>query len=142
MAKRNDTPAKEEKGQSLVEFAFGITFMIILLAGIVDFSRAFFTYMALRDAVQEGALYGSLHPTSTAGIEARVQGIGDGPIDFSQVTVNSAIIGDFPCAGFEIRVQATYQFPISMPFIGAIVGSQSFPLSASATDFIVSPPCE
>ena len=124
----------------MIEFAVGVTFVIVLLAGIVDFSRAFFTYMTLRDAVQEGALYGTLHPTNTNGIRARVQGIAEGPIDMAQITVTPTIIGD-PCAGSQISVEATYQFPISMPFIGAIVGSQTFPLSATAADYIISPPC-
>lgn len=129
-----------EKGQSLIEFAVGVTFVIILLAGIVDFSRAFFTYMTLRDAAQEGALYGTMHPTNDAGIRSRVQDIADGPIDMSQVIVNTYPDAN-ACSGGQIRVTVTYQFPVSMPFIGAIVGSQSFPLSATAIDYIISPPC-
>jgi len=43
----------QEKGQSLVEFAFGLVILMILISGIVDLGRAFFTYMALNDAAQE-----------------------------------------------------------------------------------------
>ena len=45
-----------EKGQSMMEFAFGMVFLLIMLAGIVDGGRALFTYMALRDGVKEAAL--------------------------------------------------------------------------------------
>jgi Flp pilus assembly protein TadG len=62
-----------QKGQSLVELALSMTVMLILLGGIVDLGRAFFTFMALRDAVQEGAMYGSLHPTSTVEIKNQVR---------------------------------------------------------------------
>ena len=129
-----------EKGQSLTEMAMSMVFMLLLLVGIVDFGRAFFTYMALRDAVQEGAIYASLHPTNTAGIESRVKGIADGPMDMSQVTVTPQVL-DFPCAGGRIKVSATYQFQIAMPFLGAIIGSQDFPLTASIIDNILLPPC-
>jgi Flp pilus assembly protein TadG len=47
-----------ENGQSMVEFAFGMVILMIILVGIVDLGRAFFTFMALRDAAQEGAVYG------------------------------------------------------------------------------------
>jgi Flp pilus assembly protein TadG len=132
-----------EKGQSLTEFAISFTFIILLLVGVVDFGRAFFTFMALRDAVQEGALYGSLHPTNSAGIASRVKGVSNGPIDMSQVTVTSGVLGGAtPCAGQKIEVTATYQFHITMPFLGTILGTQSFPLTASVIDNILLPPCE
>ncbi len=43
--------------------------LLFLVGGIVDLGRGFFTYMALRDAVQEGALYGSINPTLTTEIQ-------------------------------------------------------------------------
>jgi hypothetical protein len=48
-----------EKGQSLTELSITMTLVLILLAGVADIGRAFFTYISLRDAAQEGALYGS-----------------------------------------------------------------------------------
>lgn len=48
-----------ERGQSLTELSIAMTVMLIALAGIADLGRAFFTYISLRDAAQEGALYGS-----------------------------------------------------------------------------------
>ena len=37
-----------------------LVILLTLLAGLVDFGRAFFTYVALRDAAQEGAAYASV----------------------------------------------------------------------------------
>lgn len=51
---------EKESGQSLVEMAMSIVFLTILVAGVVDLGRAFFTYIALRDAAQEGAAYASV----------------------------------------------------------------------------------
>ena len=61
-----------ERGQSLAEMALMMSFLLILLVGVVDLGRGFFVYLALRDAAQEGALYGSTDPTNNADIEARV----------------------------------------------------------------------
>ena len=53
-----------EDGQSMVELALTLTFLLILLAGTMDLGRAFFTWIEMRDAAQEGAVYGSLCPVS------------------------------------------------------------------------------
>ena len=63
---------KNEKGQSLVELAISLTMILILLSGVVEFGIAFFQFIQLRDAVQEGALYGSIHPYDNAQIEVRL----------------------------------------------------------------------
>ncbi len=65
---------KNERGQSLVELGISIVVLMWLLAGAVEFGIAFFQYIQIRDAAQEGALYGSLNPTDTANIEKRVWG--------------------------------------------------------------------
>ena len=69
----NQSSHNKEHGQSLVEFAVMLTLLLIMVAGIVDAARALFTYLSMRDAAQEGALYASTRPTDTAGIEARVR---------------------------------------------------------------------
>lgn len=138
-----------EKGQSLTEFAVSLLILLLLLALAVDAGRAFFTYMALRDAVQEGALWGSYNPAQTELIKDRVrrasnlvQAIEDDPN--ADLSIDVGYIGT-ACNGDEngIRVQATYNnFPITMPFLGTIIGKQEVPISASVTDTILVPPCE
>ena len=58
-----------ENGQSFVEMAIALVILLLLVGGIVDLGRAFFSTMTLRDAVQEGALYGSIDPTNTTTIK-------------------------------------------------------------------------
>ncbi len=77
---------KSERGQSLVEMAISITVLVFLLSGAVEFGMMFFQYIQLRDAAQEGALYGSLNPADAAEIKARVRGASTSPIDFSQTS--------------------------------------------------------
>ena len=136
-----------EKGQSLTEFGLSVVILLILLAGTVDAGRAFFTYMALRDAVQEGALWGSYNPAQEELIKDRVrrasnllQAIEDDPN--ADLTID-VTIDDTACTGNGIQVQATYEnFPITMPFLGTVLGSQEVPISASVTDTILVPPCD
>jgi hypothetical protein len=53
-----------------------------------------------------------------------------------------------PCEGpasgsgvYAIQVTVTYSYPIIMPYIGGIVGSQTIPLTAYVTDTILEPKC-
>lgn len=139
-----------QRGQSLVEFSISMVLILILLAGLVDFGRAVFTYMALRDAAQEGATYGAVNPTLTSAIEDRVfgssttlQGLkSPGESGTSPVTIDISIIGS-ACTGNGIQVDVSYDaFPLTMPFIGSLIGSQTVGISATATDTILSPKCE
>ncbi len=131
-----------ERGQSLVELAISLTFIILLLAGAVDFGNAFFSFVALRDAAQEGALYGSMNPTDVGGIQTRVRTASTIPVDLSDaglVDVEVSIIGS-PCEGGGVRVTVSYEYPISMPFLTAITGP-TIPLTAQVTDTILQPLC-
>ena len=139
---RNNYTAHTEKGQSLVEFGIGLFILIILLAGSVDAGRALVTYMALREAAQEGALYGSTNPTANSLIEDRVQDSSDVLQSIgADADVEIQLIGS-ACTGNGIRVRVTYEdFPITMPFMGTLIGSQTVPISASAANTILRPPC-
>src|SRR5258705_8499515 len=51
-----------ERGQGLVEFSLMLVFLSVLLISLLDVGRAYFTYLALKDAASEGAYYGSAFP--------------------------------------------------------------------------------
>ncbi len=59
-------PAREP-GQSLVEFALGITIFVTLMIGLVDLARAAFLYNGVADASRELARVTSVHPGTTLG---------------------------------------------------------------------------
>jgi hypothetical protein len=130
---------RRENGQGLVEFAIGITFLLVLLAGILDLGRAYFSYIALQDAAQEGASYASIAPTDILGIRERVQATSSGPIDFvlfddSQIEVQ--LLGG-SCTGNGIKVTVKMDFRLVAPFFSG----NSLPLSAEATDTILQDTC-
>src|SRR5512146_2633069 len=94
----------KERGQSLVELAISLTVMLLLLSGAVTFGMAFFSYVAMRDAAQEGALYASFNPcvdasndaicqrteaVNVAGVRTRVRASSTTPVDFSDTSIVS-----------------------------------------------------
>lgn len=138
-----------ENGQSLVEFAISLTFMLILLAGVVFFGIGLFYYIAMRDAAQEGALYGSMNPTDAGGIQTRVaDAAGPGLIrdlyDAGQLTVAVTYVGA-PCEGNGIVVTLSHNYSLTwLPlggFIEPFVGTNYIPIRARVTDTILTPPC-
>jgi Flp pilus assembly protein TadG len=142
---------KSERGQSLTELAVSLTLLLILVAGVVDIGRAFFTYIALRDAAQEGALYGSYEPAACNGIIQRAQVTSNQPFDLSSATVSVEIIKSdgttfscssaTPISGDQVRVTVTYNnFQVTMPFLGTLIGKQQFPISASIKDTVLNVP--
>jgi Flp pilus assembly protein TadG len=134
---------RSERGQSLVELSMSLTIILLLLSGAVDFSIAYFSFSAMQDAAQEGALYGSINPTDETGIINRVRSSSSNPVDLTNeglVNVTVSLPGD-ACEGNVIPVNVIYDYPISMPFIGAIIGSQQITLNASVTDTILQPAC-
>src|SRR5512143_225454 len=163
--------SRHERGQSLVELAISLTVMLLLLSGAVTFGMALFSYVALRDAAQEGALYGSFNPyldtpsspngqydageaINTDVIRARVRAASDSPVRLSDtsiipdgyITVETMPSGAPPCEGTTsgdpnaIRVRVEYDYPIIMPFVGAITGP-NIHLRAEVTDTILEPRC-
>jgi Flp pilus assembly protein TadG len=51
---------RRERGQSLVEAAVLLPILLLLVAAVVDFGRAFDSYIVLTNAAREGARFGSL----------------------------------------------------------------------------------
>ena len=116
----------------------------------MEFGLAFFQFVQLRDAAQEGALFGSMDPLGA--VETRVRGASSSPIDLadtSKVTVTitakdknsgNTIPVSTACEGDGLEVQVSYNHIIFMPFIPQLIGSNTIPLNATVTDTVLSPP--
>jgi Flp pilus assembly protein TadG len=142
---------KHERGQSLVEMAVSLVLLLLLLSGTVEFGMAFFQFIQLRDAAQEGALYGSINPADTTNITARTQGASNSPINLTTITPDISYFDTTgtattdntkKCEGGGIKVTLVYNHKIFMPFMSAALGGrQTIPLTASVTDTILTPVC-
>lgn len=146
---------KHEKGQSMVELAISWVILVMLLAAVVDFGRAFYTYISLRDAAQEGALYASTNPTAKILIVERACNASNfmlskdckvGPtteINDETVVVEVTNEGSACHNGTNgIRVFVSYpQFRFAVPFLGTILGSDTIEIRATIVDTVLRPAC-
>lgn len=157
---------RREKGQSLTELAVSFMVIMFILAGAVDFGRAYFAVIALRDAAQEGVIYASVNPNDVSDIEARVIEHSQNPVDFSQfdpsfievswvidgVTYTEGSPPANPCAGFfnngaildsnSVIVNVKYDFPFTMPLISVLFPSGTLQLSVDDQHTILAPQCQ
>lgn len=163
---RNTAPVPAQRGQSLVEFAVSVTVLLILVAGIFDAARALFTYLSLRDAAQEGALYASIDPTNTPDIVLRtcqasdmLGALGENcsedacnaedrycvDIDVNLTVSGQACMGATGGVAHGIEVVVSYpNYPLTMPLIGQLIGREgtyTVPIQASVIDTIITPSC-
>ncbi|HEY7033614.1 MAG TPA: TadE family protein, partial [Thermomicrobiales bacterium] len=70
-AHRTDRNRPGGRGQSLVELAIATPVLLLFLLGTVDLGRMYADYADLKHAARDGAGYGILKPSDTAGMESR-----------------------------------------------------------------------
>jgi len=121
-------------GQSVLELALAMPVLLLLLLGTVDMGRVFFDYIEMRNAVVEGATYGSRHPSDTAGITNAVvrHGIPGGTAIIAGTTGECFQ----PLGGGSVTVTATRTFtPIFLGGLNAVAPdvNWNFTVRASST---------
>jgi Flp pilus assembly protein TadG len=122
------------RGQALVELTLVLPLLLLMLMGVVDVGRIVFTYLALEDAVQEGALYASYEPAQASAIVARVRSSSN-HAEVVGATVPVPVCATTPAPG-TVSVTATYDLPLLTP-VGSQLFGGSIHLSATfiATNF-------
>ncbi|MHB0967280.1 MAG: TadE/TadG family type IV pilus assembly protein [Bellilinea sp.] len=146
---------RSEKGQSLVELALIIVFVLIILAGVVDLGRMMYEYLTMRDAAQEGAGYAAIYPNycdetvnrvmqnlpdENYAVLVWVNGIGCiSAADSDLLDLDNDGI-DNGCAGNEVIVELDHDFEVTMPLISVFTGS-TVPMHVEIKDNIVRPKC-
>ncbi len=160
---RRPTRRRSERGQGLVEFALMLMFLTVLLMGVLDLGRAYFSYLALKDAAQEGAYFGSAFPQCQTPGDNQSPNYGcsnpnnipyrvghSAPqgslVNFDDPTAYHVAV-DPPCpptcgmqAGQLITVTVSYQYKMLTPFVGAIASGQTLTLTARSSAVIVRVP--
>ena len=111
---------KREKGQSMVEVALTMQLLLLILMGILDLGRAYFTFVALSDAAAEGASYAAIHPTNLTEISARAADSSDGLVTFAPEMVSVEFDGD-AIDSSVVTVTVQYDYPLLTPVIQSMV---------------------
>jgi Flp pilus assembly protein TadG len=115
--------AQRQTGQNIVEFALGITFLVTMVLGMIDFGRVFYAHAGLTNAAREGAREATRQATLSpptcdlTTIRSRVQAEQPGLI-----TDPSIINVDCSQADRRTITIQSYPFPLANPFIDPLVG--------------------
>lgn len=139
---------KEDRGTQILELAIALPIMLMLLGGVAEFSRFFYTYTTLTNAVRAGARHASKwerNASWTIPETARMVVYGDysdtskGPILPGLTTGNVAVDANGPSVNnidsVTVRIVGYNYVPLFD--IGKLTGihslSLNIPMSASAT---------
>jgi Flp pilus assembly protein TadG len=125
---------RAEAGQTLVEAAFSISILLMLVVGIMQIMMALYCYNYVADAAREGARYAMVHGSSCTGciakgtdVQTYVQNLGLPVINTSSLTVTTqwpdtgsiCTPSSIPCnnPGNNVKVTVQYQYLPHIPFI-------------------------
>jgi Flp pilus assembly protein TadG len=120
---------KNERGQTMTEFAIVLPILALLLFSVIQFGIAFNNYITVTDAVRAGARKGAVGrrlPNPQAAVTTAVRNAAtDLKSSDLQITVNSTW-----AQGSDVTVTATY--PYSINLLGVVVKKGR--LSSSTTE--------
>lgn len=131
------TAVRRERGQGMVEFAFSVTIMVLILMGIVDLGRAYYIYVALTNAAGEGAAYASMNPNCLScsdpnNVNYRVRNESlRGIIQTDNIESVTVTTSGTPQMGSPVRVVVTYRYDFITPYLPAL-GFSTITLRAAA----------
>jgi Flp pilus assembly protein TadG len=130
-----------EHGSALIETALSLSLLFALVFGIMEIGWALYTYHFISEAAREGTRYAMVRGSSCAAagslctdvsqtdIQNYVKNLGFPGINSSDMTVTAAwpstgaacTPSTTPCnnPGNLVQVTVAYQFPLSIPFVGA-----------------------
>jgi Flp pilus assembly protein TadG len=129
------------RGAAIVEFALTAPLLLLLLAGVLDFSMALRTAASVADAARAGAQYGSRSPANAAdaaGIRAAavnaapgIAGVSATAAESCQCSGGGAVSCTGSCAGgMQIYIQVTAQATAptvflysELPYSGAVTAT-------------------
>jgi Flp pilus assembly protein TadG len=111
---------RNEKGQSMTEFALVLPILALLLFGVIQFGIVFNNYIQLTDAVRAGARKGAVgrHLDNPEG--AVIQTVRNASTSLKQSDLNVSVTSSWQ-QGEDVAVSASY--PYSINLLGVVVKS-------------------
>jgi len=112
-----------EVGQSLVEFSLILPMFLVLLFGLVDFGRAFYTWLLVTNAAREGARVAAVQSPDSA-VDGRIYDSfcssfpTDCSLDAGKLTISKTNIQG--PRGSAVEINLSYDFEFVTP-IGAML---------------------
>jgi Flp pilus assembly protein TadG len=106
---------KNERGQTMTEFALVLPMLVVLMLGIVQFGVAFNNYVTLTDAVRAGARKAAVSRQSSdpAGACRAAVLAAAGSLDTTELSTNLSCSSSW-APGSEVTVHADYPYNIKL----------------------------
>jgi Flp pilus assembly protein TadG len=119
---------RQRGGESLVEFALIIPFVLLLLFGIFEFGRVLHTYLVVVNGAREGARFGAV------GVDVAeiVQKVNEACPSLNPALLTIQVTGAGGPRGDPVSVQVIYPVDILTPLIEDIFPADPFPVSGEA----------
>ncbi|HAA89854.1 MAG TPA: pilus assembly protein TadE [Peptococcaceae bacterium] len=121
---------RSQRGQALAEFALILPLLLLLVFGIIEFGRIFYSYLMVTQAAREGARLGAVGGSDQE-IVALVRDVAVG-LDENRIKVDIDPVEDQRSRGDSLRVAVSYDLPLVAPIITELLPNP-FPLTAVAT---------
>jgi Flp pilus assembly protein TadG len=124
---------RSDRGAAAVEMAIVLPLLLLVLGGVVDFGRAFFTQIVLSNAAREGVRAASIStmglPDVTQRARAAATGIEGGPpaMSVSMTPSPKCVSG----ANATVTVSAPFTWIILKPALKMIGGANALPATLS-----------
>jgi len=119
------------KGQTLLELALALVFLMLILAGLADYGRVHSARITLIHAAREGAFYAASNPDDLQGAKERVkqEAVADG-IFLNDADISVQVPADENRQGQPVTV--IVQTNVSTIF-ARFIGVSSIPITAQAS---------
>jgi Flp pilus assembly protein TadG len=122
---RQSRLVQSEAGQAIIEFALTITLTLMLIFGLIEFSRAIYTASVIQWAAQKGARTAIVDSTTNdevrEAVKARLAGLDPAKVEIE--------IRPDDRSGSDVEVEVRYPFEFIVP----LIMDDSIQMNANAT---------
>lgn len=128
---------KNEEGKTLVEFAIAGGVFLMIMFGVIEFGRLYWTHSALRDAARRGVRYASIRRSDAAGQQAVKNMVvygnpngGTTPL-VNGLTTSNVALEYVNYDGVQLSSRATvkitnYKFKFLVPLLGGTINMPAY----------------
>ena len=110
---------KNEKGQSLIEFAIILPLLLLILMGILEFGIMLNSYLSINNSAREGARLGIVNGSNLE-IEQLITNISPN-LNTENLTVNITPLDANRKSGDTLSVEVIYNYQVTIPIISNIL---------------------
>ncbi|HKL10376.1 MAG TPA: TadE family protein [Clostridia bacterium] len=109
---------RNRKGQAMVETIFVLPLLFLLIFGIIEFGRVYFTYSILSNAAREGARYAAVHePVDYDDAIERMKNVAS----TLSLEDDDIEISDAGGTSDNVLAKVTYNLELIMPIVGPMI---------------------